>query len=745
MPTILLKRNSVSGFQPAIDEIELGEISINTADGVLYTKIFKNGLFEIVSIGGSELEKVENQTGTRYGWRLKTDTPENFLDTGAFSVTLSQSSDSQNKTGASGDFATTFGNNTIASGIGSIATGLSTQASGEASHTEGTNTIASSGNAHAEGLNTVASNGSSHAEGENTRAEANASHAEGGYTIASGEYSHTEGSYNVASGGNAHAEGFYTKAAGQNSHAEGYYTTANGMNSHASGFMVTANNTNQTVIGTYNNDQNTNTIFEVGIGSNSGGIISYKNGLEVYKTGEVVVPEETTALIDAGPARILVTKEWVQANTVGGSELEKITENGNIGWALLGDERGGKADIGNHAIDFSYVDPSSPGNGTYGASGDYSFAEGYKTQASGYASHAEGGNTKAIGNYSHVEGYYATAGGTYSHAEGFNVTAANYASHAEGNYTTADGRNSHAEGYNTYATGDNSHAEGYYVTASGENSHAEGSNTIAGGKTAHAEGFNTRADGDYSHADGIKTYATGYASHTSGHHTKATSSFMSAFGTFNVDNPNSIFEIGIGNTSGRGNALEVYKTGEVFAPSMTPSHIDSSSGRVLTTKEWVQANTGGGAQYINDLLDVDTSTTQPQVESYLEWDGTNWVPTEKEHVYLDDLADVDTTTATPANGQVLKWDGSNWIPGDGGTTINSLDDIGDVNVTGVQNGQFIQWNSGTSSWEAVDLPAGGNLLSDGSIPMDTGYTPTNNQDIATKNYVDTHDINGGEF
>ncbi len=64
---------------------------------------------------------------------------------------------------------------------------------------------------------------------------------------------------------------------------------------------------------------------------------------------------------------------------------------------------------------------------------------------------------------------------------------------------------------------------------------------------------------------------------------------------------------------------------------------------------------------------------------------------------IDDLSDVDTDTTSPANGQVLKWNGSNWVPAD------------DINTD-----------------------SGGNLKSDGTIPMDAGYTPSNDQDIATK-------------
>ena len=65
-----------------------------------------------------------------------------------------------------------------------------------------------------------------------------------------------------------------------------------------------------------------------------------------------------------------------------------------------------------------------------------------------------------IGEYSFAEGYNTTASGDTSHAEGYYTTASGYGSHAEGNFTKASGDYSHAEGISTTASGDYSHAEG---------------------------------------------------------------------------------------------------------------------------------------------------------------------------------------------------------------------------------------------------------------------------------------------
>jgi hypothetical protein len=96
--------------------------------------------------------------------------------------------------------------------------------------------------------------------------------------------------------------------------------------------------------------------------------------------------------------------------------------------------------------------------GVYDEIGEYAFAEGYWTTASGEASHAEGAETIASGDESHAEGFNTTASGTYSHAEGSSTIASGGFSHAEGSGTTASGDFSHAEGFNTRALGEGAHA-----------------------------------------------------------------------------------------------------------------------------------------------------------------------------------------------------------------------------------------------------------------------------------------------
>ena len=188
------------------------------------------------------------------------------------------------------------------------------------------------------------------------------------------------------------------------------------------------------------------------------------------------------------------------------------------------------------------------------ASGQASHAEGAKyadnrsTESAGLASHAEGASTYAKADGSHAEGILNTAGrsldeisdaaqelgisgtqqelaakllGYGAHAEGMNNEALGSCSHAEGHTTKALANSTHAEGDTTIAVGEASHAEGYNTQAKGNQSHAEGSNTVAIGNSSHTEGTSTTASGSFSHAEGSHTEASGRDSHAEGAYNKA--------------------------------------------------------------------------------------------------------------------------------------------------------------------------------------------------------------------------------
>lgn len=172
-----------------------------------------------------------------------------------------------------------------------------------------------------------------------------------------------------------------------------------------------------------------------------------------------------------------------------------------------------------------------------------------------------------------------TAPGVNSHAEGSQTKAVGNYSHAEGLRTNASGVNSHAEGQETQAPGDYSHAEGFKTHANRNNSHAEGRITVADGNASHAEGSETQASGDYSHAEGISTVASGFGSHAEGQETKAGAANAHAegqgtvteevcghvAGKYNAVVANGMFNFGIGSSDDkRKSAMIITNEGKVY-------------------------------------------------------------------------------------------------------------------------------------------------------------------------------------
>ena len=93
---------------------------------------------------------------------------------------------------------------------------------------------------------------------------------------------------------------------------------------------------------------------------------------------------------------------------------------------------------------------------------------------------------------------------------------------------------------------------------------------------------------------------------------------------------------------------------------------------------------------------------------------------------LNDLTDVTITAVS--NGQVLKYNGSAWVNAadNAGTTISSIDDITDVTITSVATGQFLKWNGTAWVNDTIDLgtDTSGSFIA--SLVAGTGVTLTNN-------------------
>jgi hypothetical protein len=138
-----------------------------------------------------------------------------------------------------------------------------------------------------------------------------------------------------------------------------------------------------------------------------------------------------------------------------------------------------------------------------------------------------------------------------------------------------------------------------------------------------------------------------------------------------------------------------------------------------TTNKWINSFVS-----YNNLLNLPTYSTVATSGSYNDLSNKPIIPND-----IDDMSDVDTSTTPPTNGQVLKWLNNKWLPADditsGGGGLNAdtlqgfggsyyldwnnvtskpvyqVSDLDDTSVSDVTAGQIIQWTGLT--WDAVDF------------------------------------------
>ena len=115
---------------------------------------------------------------------------------------------------------------------------------------------------------------------------------------------------------------------------------------------------------------------------------------------------------------------------------------------------------------------------------------------------------------------------------------------------------------------------------------------------------------------------------------------------------------------------------------------------------------------IDELSDVDTTTTAPTDTQVLKWNATQskWLPGDASVVgSIDDLSDVDTSSTAPTEGQTLLWDSANskWEPGtvSGLPSVNAIIPVAFANVATTSNGSGtgISWSNWNSSNYTLDF------------------------------------------
>jgi len=356
-----------------------------------------------------------------------------------------------------GDYSTAMGVNTIASGGISTAMGIETTASG--------------GQATAMGYQTTASDLNSTAMGQGSIASGPASMAMGNGTIASGESSTAMGLGSIASGRTSTAMGRLTRASGLNSTAIGREIEANGDNTVA-----------------------------IALSDQTGVIVTQDNTMAIMG-GKVGIDEiaPTAELQVGGIDGVLFT------GTFGSGTIPASGVGTRMMW---------------YPAKAAFRAGHSPGNNwDDGNIGEYSFASGYHTRASGL--------------YSTAMGEGARADGLGSTAMGYLTYASNHASTAMGGGTMATGTYSTAMGNDTDAYGDYSTAMGVGTTAHGSFSTAMGAGTEAVGDASTAMGYSTNASGQYSTAMGYNTWAVGNYSTAMGEQIRANGSHTVAIALSN--------------------------------------------------------------------------------------------------------------------------------------------------------------------------------------------------------------------
>lgn len=279
-----------------------------------------------------------------------------------------------------------------------------------------------------------------------------------------------------------------------------------------------------------------------------------------------------SGLVDLGTTLFNTVPYAKVAENVSG--LEKITENGNTGWRLVGKNPDNFGDIGDDAIDLSIGTPLNLG----GATGINSFAFGNRTTASGIRATAFGLNTTASGTNATAFGISTTASGSQATAFGVSTEALESGATAFGFNTRASGTNDTAFGFNTTASGGNATAFGDSTTASGDNSFAIVEGSIASGRNSFASGYFTAAE----------------------------SYNAIALGSFNIGggNPDDwietdpLIEIGNAEFGPRSNALTILKNGTITAPSFDIAEI--TDDKALITKEYFEAVDTKGLEQITE-------------------------------------------------------------------------------------------------------------------------------------------------
>ncbi len=203
-----------------------------------------------------------------------------------------------------------------------------------------------------------------------------------------------------------------------------------------------------------------------------------------------------------------------------------------------------------------------------------------------------------------------------------------------------------------------------------------------------------------------------------------------------------------------------YVTATVTFSTSSGNELDNDKETILTV-----IGGGGGVTALNDLTDVDApSPNHGDIISYNSvsgnWESNAAPPVDISGNSIDELSDVDTSTTAPTAGQVLKWDGANWVPSDDNNT-DAVDSVNGQTGTVVLGAADV--GAATAAKGALAdtaIQPGDNisdLVNDAGYITDAGVTqivagtnitidPVGGTGVVTINAAaDANDADGGDF
>ncbi len=295
-----------------------------------------------------------------------------------------------------------------------------------------------------------------------------------------------------------------------------------------------------------------------------------------------------------------------------------------------------------------------------------------------------------------------------------------------------------------------------------------------------AVGINSFAVGENAQAIGDNSIAIGQG-------TTAITAGSIALGAFNIPAPNTVLTIGNGDSRfnvGRKNALEVYKDGYILSPTTTTLNINTEgTGKILVTREYLEDPTYGNIpmSYIgapNGIVPLDNHPTDPKIPAeYLPSIAITNVFTVDyvaemialnahagdvcvvaQYVPDNNIGHIEPASASFIHNGGILGDISDWtelhnyeqvwsINGKTGVVLLGLNDLNDVDVTGLVTGSIIGWDG--NKWKPVNKNGLGKqrLIELDDTPAT--YTGQDGMimtvDEATDGVVFTNVIDGGTF